>query len=241
MKVIDVSKHQGRIDWNKVKHTDVEGVVIRAGYGKGHVDEQFYYNIEEVLKYEFPHIGVYWFSYAYTIGMARNEAEKINEMVKGYKDKLDLGVYFDWEYDSMKYLRQNNGIPTKSLITGMNIAFCRMITDLGYKAGYYVNEDYQKNWINTDLLTEYRKWYARYSSKAKPVNSYLYQYSSTGRVDGIKEKVDLNKLLAPLTVLEVAKEVLAGKWGNGATRKNKLESAGYDYRAVQNKVNELLK
>ena len=51
----------------------------------------------------------------------------------------------------------------------------------------------------------------------------------------------MNKLLAPLTVKQIALEVIDGKWGNGVTRKNKLESAGYDYREVQNMVNYLLK
>lgn len=241
MKVIDVSKHQGIIDWKKVKEAGVDGVIIRAGYGNGNIDEQFYRNIQEVIANGFEHIGVYWFSYAYSLNMANNEANHLNNLVSEYKKYLDLGVYFDWEYDSMKYAKKMRITPTRELITCMNIMFCMTMNNLGYKAGYYLNEDYAKNYIDTTRLNSFRKWYARYSSKAKPVNAYLHQYSSKGHVNGIKGAVDMNKLLCPLSVKEIAYEVIAGKWGNGVTRKNKLESAGYNYREVQNMVNYLLK
>lgn len=240
MKVIDVSYNQGVINWDKVRQTDVDGVIIRAGYGSAHIDKQFIRNINEVLRYGFSHVGVYWFSYAYTIAMATNEAKAINEIIFPYRDRLDLGVYFDWEYDSMRYAKERGYKPDRKLITDMNIAFCEQIKDLGYIAGYYTNEDYQKQYIDTTQLKDFRKWYARYSSKAKPVNAYLHQYSSKGRVDGIKEKVDLNKLLSPLSIKAIALEVIDGKWGNGITRKNKLESAGYNYREVQDMVNYLM-
>lgn len=241
MKIIDVSHHQGKIDWNKVRQTDVEGVIIRAGYGNGNVDNEFKRNIREVFDYGFTHVGIYWFSYAYSTNMAINEALECIKLIEPYKNRLDLGVYFDWEYDSMNYAKKNGVKPDKNLITCMNISFCNVLENNGYIAGYYLNEDYAKNYIMVEMLNKYRKWYARYSSKARPTNAYLHQYSSKGKVDGIKGNVDMNKLLAPLTVKQIALEVIDGKWGNGVTRKNRLESAGYDYREVQNMVNFLLK
>jgi len=241
MKIIDVSHHQGKIDWNKVRQTDVGGVIVRAGYGNGNIDREFKRNIKEVIDFGFAHVGVYWFSYAFTTNMALNEALECIKLIEPYKDRLDLGVYFDWEYDSMKYAKKMGANPDRNLITCMNIMFCNVLENNGYKAGYYLNEDYQKNYINTDLLTQWRKWYARYSSKAKPVNAYIHQYTSTGKVNGITGNVDINKLLAPMSIRDIALEVIDGKWGNGVTRKNKLESAGYNYREVQNMVNFLLK
>lgn len=241
MKVIDISYHQGTINWNKVAKTDVTGVLIRAGYGKGNVDKQFVKNINNAIEAGIEHIGAYWFSYAYTVDMAINEAKYIANLLFPYRDKIDLGVYFDWEYDSMKNAKKNGAIMNKNKITSMNLAFCQAIESLGYIAGYYVNEDYQKNYVDTNALSQYRKWYSRYSSKAKPINAYLWQYSSKGKVNGINTNVDMNKLLNPLTIEEIALEVIDGKWGNGVTRKNKLESAGYNYRLVQDKVNEILK
>ena len=239
MKIIDVSHHQGIIDWDIVRKQDVNGVIVRAGYGKGNVDRYFTRNFGSVRGYDFPYVGVYWFSYAYTIDMAIREAEIISQMMKPYMDMLNLGVYFDWEYDSMQYMKKNGVNPNKTLITNMNLEFCRTVAKNGFIAGYYLNEDYKKNWIDVSRLKDYRQWYARYSSKAKPENAYLHQYSSQGKVKGIAGYVDMNKLLAPKTVYEVACEVLAGEWGNGVTRKNKLESAGYNYREVQDMVNSL--
>lgn len=240
MKIIDVSHHQGIIDWKRVKEAGVEGVIIRAGYGNGNVDKQWYRNIKGVIDNDFRYIGVYWFSYAYSVSMALNEGIEVEKLIAPYKDKLNLGVYFDWEYDSMKVAKKH-AVMSKDLITNMNIAFCTLLDSDGYKAGYYVNEDYQKNWVDVSRLNKFRKWYARYSSKATPTGAYLFQYSSTGQVYGINTKVDMNRLLAPKTPYEVAMEVLEGKWDNGVTRKNKLESAGYNYREVQDLVNDLIR
>ena len=241
MKIIDVSYHQGLIEWNKVAQTDVKGVIIRAGYGKGNTDKLFHQNIEGAVNAGIKNIGVYWFSYAYTAGMARQEADYAHRLIKPYKDLLNLGVYFDWEYDSLKYARKYNSHIDKKTVTSMNVEFCNRIRSFGYIAGYYLNEDYKRNWIDVTALSEYRRWYARYSSKAKPDGAYIFQYSDNGRVNGINEKVDLNKLLERLPIIDVAHEVIEGKWGNGSTRKNKLESAGYNYREVQNMVNLLIK
>lgn len=248
MKIIDVSVHQGAIDWDKVKASGIEGVIIRAGYGKGNVDGKFKANIESVIKHGFKYIGVYWFSYAYTIDMAKREAQYMNDIVEAYKNKLNLGVYFDWEYDSMSYAKKLGAEGDKNLITNMCIAFCEKVSSLGYIAGYYLNQDYEKNFIDISKLTKYRKWFARYTNE-KQTNCYLWQYSSSGKISGISGNVDMNELIG--TVVndksetskkksnnEIAQEVIEGKWGNGAERKQKLEAAGYDYKAIQSIVNK---
>ena len=240
MKIIDVSHHQGNVDWKRVREAGIDGVVVRAGYGKGNVDRKWYQNIKGVIDNGFPYVGIYWFSYAYTVDMAINEALECLELIQEYKDKINLGVYFDWEYDSARVAKKYTTI-TKDLVTNMNIAFCNAISSTGLIAGYYLNEDYKKHWIDVNRLSKYRQWYARYSSKATPTGAYLFQYTSKGLVAGIEGNVDLNRLLAPKTNYEVAMEVLAGQWGNGATRKNRLESAGYNYREVQNLVNDLIR
>ena len=240
MKIIDVSHHQGIIDWKRVREAGVEGVIIRAGYGNGNLDKQWFNNIKGVIENDFPYVGIYWFSYAYTVDMAINEAVQVMLRINQYKDKINLGVYFDWEYDSMKVAKKHTKV-TKELVTNMNLAFCNTLESKGFIAGYYVNEDYQRNWIDIKRLSKFRKWYARYSSKATPTGAYLFQYSSKGQIFGINGNVDMNRLLAPKTVYEVAMEVIEGKWNNGVTRKNRLESAGYNYREVQDMVNDIIR
>lgn len=249
MKIIDVSVHQGNINWKKVKAAEVNGVVIRAGYGKGNIDKRFIDNIESAIEAGFKYIGVYWFSYAYTTDMARREAQYLNDVAGAYKDKLNLGVFFDWEYDSMTYAKKLGMKCNKSLITDMCVAFCKKITELGYKAGYYLNQDYEKNYIDTSKLTSYRKWYARYISQ-RQANCYIWQYTSSGKVKGISGNVDMNELIGVIndktgdekkTNTEIAQEVIDGKWGNGSDRKKNLEAAGYDYNAIQSLVNKAVK
>lgn len=249
MLIIDVSEHQGNIDFNKVKASGVDGVIIRAGYGRGNIDKRFKANIAAVINAGLGYIGVYWFSYAYTAPMARREAQFLNDVCLQYQKQLNLGVYFDWEYDSMKYAKQKGFSCNKELITNMCIYFCEKAIDLGYKAGYYLNLDYSKNYIDESKLTAYRRWFARYTSE-KQTDCYLWQYTSTGKVNGISGSVDMNNLVGKVvnapkpikkTNAEIVKEVLNGKWGDGADRKQRLTAAGYDYNTIQRLVNKQLK
>ena len=249
MKVIDVSVHQGSINWKKVKAAGVVGVIIRAGYGRGNVDERFLDNYKGARDAGIQNIGLYWFSYAHTVDMAKREAQYLNDLAKDIKDNLNLGVYFDWEYDSMNYAKKQGINPDKKLITDMNVAFCEKVTELGYKAGYYLNYDYSQNYIDMSRLAGYRRWYAWYND-SKPVGCYLWQYSPKGTINGIVGQVDMNELLGsvnetkPTTSYksnnQIAKEVIEGKWGNGYERKKRLKKAGYDYDVIQEIVNSML-
>lgn len=248
MVVIDVSEHQGSINWKKVKAAGIDGVVIRAGYGKGNIDGRFKENVEGAITSGIENIGIYWFSYAYNTDMAKREAQYCNDVISTYKKALNLGVYFDWEYDSRRYAQKNGVNPNKNLITNMCIYFCEKVTDLGYKAGYYLNLDYSQNFIDESRLKAYRRWFARYTD-TKQADCYLWQFTSTGRVSGIVGDVDINELIGKTsktsvkkkkTNAEIVKEVLEGKWGNGSERKKKLTAAGYDYETIQRLVNKQL-
>lgn len=246
MKVLDVSVYQGDIDWKKVKADGVEGVIIRAGYGKGNIDQKFKKNIEGAIAVGL-NIGAYWFSYAYTVSMARNEGTFFHSVIKKYKDKINLPVFFDWEYDSMNWAKKNGVTPDKALITEMNRAFCERMADFGYISGYYLNLDYSKNYIDEKKLKAYKRWFARYTVTEQK-DCYLWQYTSKGRVAGISGNVDMNKLFGAVESVqpekekksneEIAQEVIDGKWGNGAVRKKKLTDAGYDYEKIQAIVNK---
>lgn len=256
---IDVSKHQKEIDWKQVAGAGVEGVIIRAGYGLKTRDKCFIQNIEGAINAGIKNIGVYWFSYAYTLGMTQTEALMCDSVIKPYKERLNLGVFYDWEYDSMKRANEAGVFPDRQLITEMNKEFCRLMRDMGYIAGFYLNYDYQRRFIDVNQLTGYRKWFARYT-KEEQRDCFMWQYTSKGSVAGIQGAVDLNRLYGELTLIsaptgqsqsdkpiaqtktneQVAEEVLAGKWGNGYERKSRLKKAGYDYAAIQAIVNNLV-
>ena len=249
--IIDVSKHQKEIDWQRVAAAGVDGAIIRAGYGQRTRDKYFEQNINGAINAGLKYLGIYWFSYAFNIEMARTEAITCDSFIKDYKDKLNLGVYFDWEYDSMDRAHAAGYYPDRDLITAMNAEFCQMIHDMGYYAGYYLNNDYRLHYIDTSKLTAYRKWFARYIKEPQK-DCFLWQYTSKGHVDGIVGDVDMDILNGELTVItqpepqaktndEIAREVIAGKWGNGYERKNRIKNAGYDYAAIQSIVNRILK
>ena len=190
MKGIDVSKHNGVIDWNKVKESGIDFVVIRAGYGKNHVDSQFINNIcgahTAGLK-----IMIYWFIYALNEADAIANADKCDSTISLYKDIVDM-VFADWEYDSDDYSIKNGVTQTKASRTGIVRAFLERLRAKGYSVGNYANPDYIKS--KFEDLSEYPLWLAWYKENAdvSPYNPQIWQYSSTGSIPGINGNVDLN-------------------------------------------------
>lgn len=191
IKIIDVSKHQGNVDFNAVATTDIKAVIIRAGFGLSTVDEKFYHNISGCEKANLP-VGIYWFSYATNADEARKEAAKCIETIRNYH--ISLPIFFDWEYDSERYAKQQGVYPTRRLITDMIKEFCMTIEAAGYEAGYYFNEDYRKNKIYENELP-YHTWYARYNESIAAPNYDIWQYTSIGSVNGVVGNVDVSYLL----------------------------------------------
>jgi len=192
MKGIDVSKHQGRIDWKKVADSGVEFVIIRAGYGKNNVDKYFIENIVGAhtagLK-----IGVYWFIYALNENDALKNAEKFHQTIEPYRSAIDMKACADWEYDSDEYSRKNNVVQNNSTRTRMVKTFLNFLKAKGWEVGDYANPDYINN--KFEDLSEYPLWLAYYTNNelnAMKYNPWMWQYSSKGSVPGIKGNVDMN-------------------------------------------------
>lgn len=244
-KIIDVSVWQGVIDWEKVK-PQIDGAILRCGYGSDLTkqdDEQFKRNADECTRLGIP-FGVYLYSYAKTVEQAKSEAAHVLRLVNGYK--LSYPVYLDLEE-----------IGTESGAVDRAVVFGDIIEKAGYWCGIYSNLNWWKNYLPG--LERFTKWVAQYNTRCDYTGAHLdmWQYSSKGKIDGIKGNVDMNYLYrdfpaeilggakaesAPVkkTVAELVKEVLDGVWGNGDDREKRLTAAGYDYEAVQNAVNAKL-
>lgn len=183
MKGIDVSYHNGIIDWEKVKQS-VDFAIIRAGYGKSQMDKQFINNICDAhaagLK-----TGIYWFIYAANTHEAILNAKKCEECIKGYKNRITMRVWADWEYDSDKRNPQ-----TKESRTAIVKAFCDYLAGKGYETGVYSNVDYLKGKFGD--LSGYPLWLAKYSGSKGNFNPFMWQYSSKGKISGISTNVDMN-------------------------------------------------
>ncbi|MBR2159883.1 MAG: LysM peptidoglycan-binding domain-containing protein [Clostridia bacterium] len=255
MKVIDVSEFQGFINWDKVS-ADVNSVIIRAGYrgyGQGSLvsDVRFNQNIDGAAKAGL-NIGVYFVTQAISEAEAKAEARYTINLIKSHKVKLTLPIFIDSENGHPKGLgRADANKLSAEKRTAILSAFCDEIHKEGYAAGIYASEYWLKALCNLTKLNKYFLWVAKYSSTAPIINYDAWQYTSKGRVIGISTNVDLSDFKTNLkpqgkkktkkkSTETIAKEVINGKWGNGSERKQRLIAAGYDYKAIQSKVNELL-
>lgn len=184
---IDVSTHQGEIDWKKVKNAGIKFVIIRTGYGdtlvnRNQIDRRFHENMRGALAAGI-RVGAYHFSYAGTESAARQEARGALELVRGYS--LTYPIFFDYEYDSDRLA----GKLSRERLTKVAQAFLREIEAGGYQAGVYANLDFVRNRYDMAKLAGYDLWLADYNSTPH-YSCAIQQTSSNGRVNGISGAVD---------------------------------------------------
>lgn len=185
MKGIDVSKHNGSIDFNAVKASGVEFVIIRAGYGMydNQKDPKFEENYAGA-KAAGLHVGAYWYSYAKSSREAEVEADVCLRVIGG--KQFDFPIYFDIEDPSQSGLGIEN-------ITNMVISFCDKVEKNGYFVGVYANTDWFTNRIDRARTDRFTKWLADYRSNYNTtLPRDIHQYTSSGAVPGISGRVDLN-------------------------------------------------
>lgn len=211
-KYIDVSYHNGVIDWEKVK-PQVDFVIIRAGYGANNIDQRFVRNITECNRLGIP-CGVYWFSYARNADMAKQEAEYCLAAIKPYR--VELPVCFDFEYDSVNRAKINGVKITPEMATSFVHAFCGTVEAAGYYAMNYANPDYLNRYFDETTL-DYDLWLAQWPLKPNPDKPPrtcgVWQYTSKGKIDGISGNVDVG------AAYHNYPDLIASKGLNGLTAK----------------------
>ena len=195
--VIDVSSWQGDIDWAKAKADGVEGAIIRLGFGWGNdADTKAQRNINECKRLGIP-FGIYWYSYAYDANCARAEgndvAAKLRQMGVSPND-LKYPVYYDLE----KWTWAGHTPPTNpNVYSGMADAWYGALQSAGYKnLGVYSYTSYLQGPLKHADIYAKTTWVAQYGARmgfdSFPTNSRGWQYTSTGKVDGISGNVDMN-------------------------------------------------
>ena len=191
---IDVSKHNGNIDWAKVKADGIDFAIIRAanrGYGsegKLLTDEYFTKNAQAANENGVP-IGAYIFSEAITIEEAMEEADLILSLIAPYK--ITYPVIIDIEEISGDTGRNETISPSE--LTDIVLAFCNRIKEAGYTPMLYCNLKGFIGMLEFERLEGIEKWYAYYGKELYfPYDVSMWQYSSTGKVDGVTGNVDLN-------------------------------------------------
>lgn len=254
-KGIDVSSWQENIDFKKVKKSGIKFVIIRAGFGTRTESDKYFERNYKGARDAGLNVGAYWYSYAESGAQAHDEANACLRVIAG--KKFDFPIFYDLEEQS----QFTRGI---DFCSNLVRTFCNDLEENNYFAGLYTSRYPLQNYIYRDVASRYAVWVAEYNPTLNYRWNYgMWQYSSTGRVDGIDGNVDLDycyvdypkmiksaglngygedipapPVLKPIE--EVALEVIRGDWGNGDERYDRLTAAGYDYYEVMREVNRLL-
>ena len=268
MKGLDISSYQNGINFNLFKTSDVNFLILRAGftgwgtgvnYNKDSCFENFYKQAKQI---GIP-VGAYWYSCANTKEKGIAEARYMYEnCLKG--KQFEFPIYIDVE-------DTHHQVGNKRGVTDAIIGFCEYLENLGYYVGIYASDisGFQdKMYLNE--LNAYDKWVARYGSEPKYVKQYgMWQSTSSGRINDYNGNLDCDIAYKDYpsiiksnglngydrgTVMptpqqtpslksneEIANEVIAGIWGNGSDRKTALNNAEYNYDIIQGIVNQKLK
>ena len=197
-KGIDVSSHQGKIDWEAVAQDGVEFAFIRVGfrgYGTGKLveDEMFEKNIEGAAAAGIK-VGAYLFSQAVTSEELLEEADMVLRKLAPYR--LDCPVVFDVEKVSGTARMNELSVEERTELTKL---FCETVAAAGYKPMIYHNTEGGALMLDLTQLEEYDKWYACYSDQMfYPYEYKVWQYTDKGSVQGIETAVDMNISFAPV-------------------------------------------
>ena len=249
---IDVSSHDGNINWNSVKD-NIDFAILRIGWignNENQIDEKFERNYNECKRLNIP-IGVYVYNYVKTEARIKECADWVVGLLKN--KSLELPIYLDMEDNSLTSLGKTN-------LTNLCIAFNTETEKAGYWTGVYANLNWYNNYLNKDeIKRRYTTWIAHYGVNQNRYNGEydILQYSDKGKISGVEDYVDLNTMYRDLIkdisesttetpeqnklpIEEVAMKVINGEYGNGEERKQKLEAEGYNYNEVQSKVNEII-
>lgn len=195
--VIDVSEWQGDIDWAKAKADGVEGAIIRLGYGEGNnADKKAQRNISECKRFGIP-FGIYWYSYADTPALAKEEGADVVAKLKQFgvnPSDLAYPVYYDLE----KWTWEGHQPPTDPNVYN-NIVnnWYSALQSAGYKnLGVYSYTSYLQGPLKHADIYAKTTWVAQYGARmgfdSFPTNSRGWQYTSSGKVNGISGNVDMN-------------------------------------------------
>ena len=186
-KGIDVSEHQGKIDWAKVKADGIDFAIIRCGYGQDQTnqdDDCWEYNVSECERLGIPY-GVYLYSYADSVQKASGEADHALRLLNGHNPQLP--VYYDLEESSLE------SASNRALLANMATTFCDKIKSAGYTPGVYANLNWWNNYLTDPVFDQWDRWVAQYNYECRYEGEYsFWQCTSSGSVDGISGNVDIN-------------------------------------------------
>ena len=198
--VIDISKWQGKVDFEKIKKAGIFGVILRCGSSANifTVDPTFNENYANAKKAGLK-VGCYFFSYDNTVGEAEESAKRVANILNG--KQFELPVFYDFENATDIQKRM-----TVADVQNVVRRFCKILENKGYFVGVYSYASLLETKLNyKELAKEFALWVADYreSANMEIVNhSCMWQYTSKGRVDGVQGNVDMNYLYRDFAEIE---------------------------------------
>lgn len=187
-KVIDVSKHQGDINFPAVKAAGIDTAIIRCGFGDDaqSQDDPFWRANVERARAAGLRIGAYLYSYADSVAHAQSEASHAIRLLKGIS--LDLPIFYDMEDEN------TTGKCSPVLLGDMAEIFCKALQDAGYQVGIYANKYWFTNKLTDPRFEKWDKWVAQYYKECTYSGMKVgWQYTSTASVDGVQGNVDISE------------------------------------------------
>lgn len=196
-KGIDVSEHQGEIDWEAVKADGVTFAILRVGYGGDYSDQDdkcFAYNVSECERLGIPY-GVYLYSYAYDTASARSEANHVLRVLGSHKPSYP--VYYDLEYTSNGSPAGNDGSGAVSItnddLSEFATIFCNAVSEAGFTPGIYANLNWWNNYLTDSCFSQWERWVAQYNNYCSYQGEYkVWQSASDASVAGVNGYVDVD-------------------------------------------------
>ena len=189
---IDVSKHNGAVNWQQVKQAGKEFAFIRLGWAgydgrieaNGGLDSLFHRNMQAAIAAGM-HVGVYVYSYAKSAAAAIVAARETLELVKPYQ--LDYPIA--WDIEDQQYIHMD-----KALVTQIADAYLAHIEQAGYYGLLYTYKNFAEPYLNMTALARYDVWIAQYAAKCTYTGKYgIWQYAGeAGRCPGVTGSCDLN-------------------------------------------------
>ena len=225
-KIIDVSQHNGTINFNKVKESGIEGVIIRIGWignKENHtLDTKFVENVRKCQNVGLP-IGIYVYNYCVRKDTVESGTRWVIKKIREYnfQNIISYPIFIDMEDSTISGL-------SKNLLTDQCLTFCNIVKNYGFKAGIYANKNWFLNKLEINKLLDYKIWLAEWNGRNNHTLGYkvdLCQYSSNGQVPGISGRVDMNYCLCecdnikPIENKPIKKEEfeMAKTYRNGST------------------------
>ena len=238
-KLIDISQHNGNINFEELKNNGIKNVIIRVGWignKQNHtLDTKFEENYKKAKENGFK-VGFYVYSYCKSVETLRQGVNWLLEKIDNKQN--EIGVFLDLEDKTIQEIGRQN-------LTDQAKQFCEIIKNSGYIAGIYANKYWFEHLLDIKQLLNYKIWLAEWNKKDNYSVTFrvdIWQYGQT-EIKGINGQVDINDIYYRTNTIfvdieQIAKDVINGKYGNGQERKEKL---GNLYEQVQHKVNEILK